>query len=145
MIARQRSQVWPASVPIADPHAALVAVIETLMTLQDYGRAGVFISLLANDPPTAETELLRGNWLLAANRLDDARKAFENALRLDPRSPAAQRSIAEVARLKGDFDTAARALARPFARSAGRLALGSTPPGAHAPGVQTPTTEQNFP
>ncbi len=116
MLAKQRSRLLPASIPITDERIALIAATETLETLQDNERAGIFLSALAEYPPSVETEVLHGKWLAASGKLDDARRAFERARRLDPSMPEATVGNAEMARVQNDYTTAESLLREVLAR-----------------------------
>jgi spermidine synthase len=105
MLSQQRSALLPVSISIADAHEALIAGADTSMFLQWPECAGLYISALAKYPPTAQTELLRAHWLLAAKNLTDARDAFANARRLDASSLPAQMGLATVALRMQDYAT----------------------------------------
>ena len=110
MFSRQRSTLLPVSISIADQREALIAGAETSMFLQSPERAGLYISALAKDSPTVETELLRADWLMAGKNLADARDAFANARRLDPSSVPAEMGLATVALRMQDYATSERIL-----------------------------------
>jgi spermidine synthase len=103
MIAERRSQLLPASISVPDERAAYIAVAETLGILKEREREETFLSALDKYPPAADIELLRGDWLAAAGRLDGAQQAFANSRRLDPSSWAATLGLGEVMRLQGDY------------------------------------------
>ena len=106
MIAERRSQLLPAFVSVPDERAAYIAVAETLGILKERGREEIFLSAFDKYPPAADIELLRGDWLAAAGRLDGAQQAFANSRRLDPSSWGATLGLGEVMRLRGDYDGA---------------------------------------
>jgi spermidine synthase len=108
MFSQQRSTVLPVSISIADEREALIAAAETSTYLQWLEGAGLYISALSKDSPTAETELLRANWLLAEKNLTEARDAFANARRLDPSSVPAEMGLATVALRMKDYVTSER-------------------------------------
>ncbi len=105
MLANQRSHLLPAAVPIVDKRRALIGAAETLAYLGDTNREGDFLSALENYPPSADIELLRAAWLAALNRPWDARTAYENALRLDPRSLNALGGMADMTLAQNDYAT----------------------------------------
>jgi spermidine synthase len=117
MLAQQRSMLLPASIPISDPKTALAAGAETLLALQDGPRAGVFLEALAKYPPSAETNLLLGRWLTARGELDDARRAFESAWRMDPTMLDADLGLIEVAVMQNDYARAESLLRETVARN----------------------------
>jgi tetratricopeptide (TPR) repeat protein len=94
------------SISIPDERAAYIAVAETLGVLKDREREEIFLSALDKYPPAADIELLRGDWLATAGRLDGAQQAFANSRRLDPSSWRATMGLGEVMRLQGDYATA---------------------------------------
>lgn len=108
MIAERRSQLLPASISVPDERAAYIAVAEALGILKERGREATFLSALDKYPPAADIELLRGDWLAAAGRLDGAQQAFANARRLDPSLWGAALGLGEVLRLQGDYAGAER-------------------------------------
>ena len=116
MLARYRSQLLPASIPVTDSRAALFSAAQTLAALKGYGREGVFLSALQNYPPSADTELLRADWLGNSGQLEEAGKAFDNARRLDPSSLGALLGLAEVARVRNDYATGESLLNQALAR-----------------------------
>lgn len=108
MFTQQRSSLFPASLPVADDAASLLAAAQTAMHLEDYERAGQFLSRLSLQFPTVEMELLRAQWFLSANNLAEARSSFESAQRLDPSSLPALMGLANVALDARDYDRAER-------------------------------------
>ncbi len=108
MLARARSQLLPASISIQDERAAYLAVAGTLAILEERGSEEAFLSALDQYPPSADIELVRGDWLAAAGKLDGAQMAFANSRRMDPSSQDAALGLGEVARLSGDYATAER-------------------------------------
>jgi spermidine synthase len=103
MLTQQRSALLPASIPISDPQAALTAGAETLLALQDGPRAGAFLAALEQYPPTSQTDLLRGRWLLAKGKYDDARRAYADARQATPNNLDAELGLAEVSSLERDY------------------------------------------
>ncbi|WP_338769319.1 XrtA/PEP-CTERM system TPR-repeat protein PrsT [Massilia sp. METH4] len=57
---------------------------------------------IASLPPTASLLSLRGDALLALQKVDDSRQAFESALKLEPNNSEALRGLARHAMLKND-------------------------------------------
>jgi spermidine synthase len=108
MLARARSQLLPASISIPDKRTAIVGAAETLAILQERGPEEAFVSALDQYPASADIELLRGDWLAAAGKLDSAQMAFANVRRMDPSSIDAALGLGEIARLSGDYATAER-------------------------------------
>lgn len=104
MFAHQRSTLLPVSVDVTGDAATLFAAAQTSMSFQDYDRAGLYISALANTPATADSEMLRGSWLEATKDFTNARAAFENAQRLNPSSFAAIMGLAQIDRETKDYD-----------------------------------------
>ncbi len=96
---------------------ALAAAAEAMLNLDEKEEADRFLNMLADDPPTAERELLRGRLELAHDRLPEAKAAFELALRLDRNSLEAAHGLAEVARRRGDAATAELLLRQILARN----------------------------
>jgi spermidine synthase len=123
ILAQQRSTVLPASIPLSDPQYALAAGTETLLTLQDQPRAGLFLDALEKYPPSAETYLLRGRWLLAGGKYDAARRAFNSARELDPKSLDAELGLAEVAQVHHDFANAESLLLDCLARNPNSISV----------------------
>lgn len=103
MFVRQCSKVPPVSIPVPDPKVALAAGAETLLALQDWPRAGVFLEALGQYPPSAATSVLRGRWLVAKGDLDGAGKAFESARQMDPTLLDADLGLVLVAFLQNDY------------------------------------------
>jgi spermidine synthase len=116
MLAQQQSQILPASIPVADRESALVDVTATLASLGERGKEGVYLAALAQYPASAPVELLRGDWLAATNHLEEAQKAFANSLLMDPSSMDALEGLAEVERLRGEYDAAEVLLGKALAR-----------------------------
>lgn len=110
MFMQARSTLLPTSISLASNRVSLVAAAQTSLFLQDEERAGFYISALTKDPPTVETELLRGNWLVAAENFTDARAAFTNAERLDPSSLSALMGLATTGLHDKDYDGSERIL-----------------------------------
>lgn len=106
MIARQRSHLLPASVAVEDERRTLIAATQTLLNTGNLEVAESFVTALGKGSPTAETELLRGQWFGGTGKLDEARKACETARKLDPSSPAILLQLATVARFQKDFRAA---------------------------------------
>jgi spermidine synthase len=103
MLADQNPALLPDSIPVPDSQAALATSVETLLDLQEQLRAGVYLDALEKYVPTAGTYVLRGRWFVAASKFDAAKRSFESALQLDPKSLDANLGLAEVARLHHDF------------------------------------------
>jgi spermidine synthase len=121
MFQQARSTLLPASISLASSHEALVAAAQTSLFLQDQERAGLYISAFGKDSPTAETELLRANWLVAANDFAGARAAFSNAERLEPSSIPARMGLATGALRDNDYDGSERILHEILDREPGYL------------------------
>jgi tetratricopeptide (TPR) repeat protein len=121
MFLQERSTVLPTSISLGDNQEALFAAAQTALFLQDYDRAGVYISALAKDHSTAQTEIVRGDWLVATKNFTDARAAFSNAERLDPSSISARMGLATAALQDRDYDTSERVLREVLERDPGYL------------------------
>jgi spermidine synthase len=102
---KQRSGPLSKIARVDDALVGLLAATETLINLND-DDADYFIGYLQDAPESAELALLRGRWNANNNRLADAKKEFDLALRLDQRSLDAAFGLAEVARRNGQYDTA---------------------------------------
>lgn len=107
-----RKAVWKQrSLPLSnilwlnDSIGALKAAAETMINNEDED-ADNFMGYLDRAPESAELALLRGRWHLNGSRLDDAKKEFTTALRLDPQSLEAADGLASVARRQNQYDTA---------------------------------------
>ena len=117
MIFEYQESELPPDWPRSQRAAALTAAAQAMLNLDEKEEADRFLNLLADDPPTAERELLRGQLQLAYDRLPKAKAAFELALRLDRNSLAAAHGLAEVARRRGDVPTAELLLRQILARN----------------------------
>lgn len=67
-------------------------------------------TLAAQYPKSARLQQLRGNWLVAAGKLDEGRQAFEAAKAADPTFKGATFALAQVDMSKGDLTTARKNL-----------------------------------
>lgn len=123
MLAEQHSALLPLSIPLPDPEAGLAAGAETLLALQDGPRAGAFLAALEQYPPNARTDLLRGRWLLAKGRFDDARRAYSDARQRSPNDLDAELGLAEVASLERDYASADSLLTECLAKNPGSVAV----------------------
>jgi len=106
MLAQQRSYLLPPSFQVATRQGALLAIAYALARLGEPDREAKYLKALASYPPSAESELLRARWLEFSRKLDEAHKAFENALRLDPSAIEPLLGLAEIARAQNDFISA---------------------------------------
>ena len=82
----------------------LAAAATTSMMLEDVDGAGRFAKALEARPATAKGEIIAGRMALAYNKLDAARRDFEQALTLDRNSNDALWGSAEVNRHTGNID-----------------------------------------
>lgn len=121
MIARQRSALLPRSVAIDDQRRALVAAAQTAMAEEDYQRAGAFLAASPENSSTAETELIRAQWLAATGQLDQARTACERARSLDPSSISILFELATIADLQKDYGSAEKFLEQVLQQQPGFL------------------------
>jgi spermidine synthase len=117
MIAGKRSQTSPPLLHVCNPQQALLDAADSSFLMGDLPRAQNFLGALpSNFSPTAQSELLRGKLFLAANQLDPARTALENAARLDPSSSPTLLLLARVHFLQNDFPAAENFLRQVLAR-----------------------------
>ncbi|HEV1995599.1 MAG TPA: fused MFS/spermidine synthase [Candidatus Acidoferrum sp.] len=121
MFRQGRSALLPTSILLGDKRESLLAAARTSLFLQDAERAGLYISELAKASATAETELLRGDWLVAARRPEEARAAYASAARLDPSSIPARMGLAAAALRVRDYDGSERILREILERQQGYL------------------------
>lgn len=109
MFSQQGSAVFPATLAVRQDEQTLMDAARTSLFLSDPERAGRYLGFLPKTP-TAETDLLRADWLLAGKRYVEAGTAFANAERLDPSSVAARMGLATSALRDKDYDTTERIL-----------------------------------
>jgi spermidine synthase len=101
-----RTARLPRDIRVEDAHRTLLEATETALQLDDRARTADFLKGLAQEPPTADLELLRARLAQARGVYDDARVHFQAALHLDPHALRAARGLADVARLTNDLDSA---------------------------------------
>jgi tetratricopeptide (TPR) repeat protein len=93
-----QKDVLPVDRPADQRDNDLAAAATTSMMLEDVEGAGRFAKALESRPATARGEVIAGRMALAYNKLDDARRDFEQALTLDRNSNDALWGAAEVNR-----------------------------------------------
>jgi spermidine synthase len=116
MLTDQQSQLLPSFVTVTDQRAALLLAAQVVTSLDPPGRQGAYVKALATFPATAESEVLRGKWLVSMGRIEEARAVFQSARGLDINSIDAMLGMAETARLMNDSATAEALLKQILAR-----------------------------
>jgi len=106
IIRQYKQDLLPADLRLDDRVAALEAVADTFLNIEEKGEADRYVAALHDEKPTFALELLRGRVRLARDRNSAARLAFGAALRLDPDSLEAANGLAEVAQHLGQNETA---------------------------------------
>jgi spermidine synthase len=106
LILEYQESLLPRDLPDVHRNAALAAAAETMLNLDEKQEADRFLAPLADGPPTAAQELLRGRLELGRSMFPEARIAFDAALRLDRNSLDAAQGLADVARRRGEPSTA---------------------------------------
>jgi spermidine synthase len=104
-ILRAQKTLLPPDLPAGLTESALTAAAATSMTLSDGDGAARFANALAARPVTAESAVIAGRMALANDKLDDARRSFDQALSLDRNSIDAEWASAELNRRLGKPDT----------------------------------------
>lgn len=117
MLLQQRWHLLPASILITDQRAALVAAAQVMASLGDRAREAGLLNALASYPPSADSEILRAEWLMKSGNLEDARAALESARLLDPSSTEALLGLAEIARVQNNLAVAEPLLREILART----------------------------
>ncbi|RME51154.1 MAG: tetratricopeptide repeat protein, partial [Deltaproteobacteria bacterium] len=111
---RNRKEVYAALVEAggkaAQPGKALLTVAQILSDQEETDSAlGIYDELLRKLPDNPALHTLRGNLLLRSHRLDEARRAYERALELDPTFAWALRGLGWTAFQAHDFKKAEEA------------------------------------
>ena len=106
-ILRAQNEILPVDLPPDLRDATLSAAATEALNLRDLDGADRFVNAIAHGAPTAQTAIARGRVALAHASLEEAKRDFDFALSLDPKSIGAAWGRAEVNRGLGN-DEAAR-------------------------------------
>lgn len=106
----------------ANPALAIRCAVHSLPTVQAYSNGSMvasFVGLMPENqvreffdritpPSPANLQVEKGNSLLAINRLQQSREAFEEALKISPENPGANLGLLKLALIQGQFQEANR-------------------------------------
>ncbi|MEN6570714.1 MAG: tetratricopeptide repeat protein [Anaerolineaceae bacterium] len=106
----------------ANPALAFRCAVHSLPTVQAYSNGSMvasFVGLMPENqvreffdritpPSPANLQVEKGNSLLAINRLQQSREAFEEALKISPENPGANLGLLKLALIQGQFQEANR-------------------------------------
>ncbi len=124
MILSSRRTLLPPNLAGDEPGRPVLgeAAAETLLNRNEEQQAWPFLQALAQQPPSAHLQLLRGRLELSRNRLPEARAAFEGALAMDKLSLDAELGLAEVTRRQARPDEAQKLSQATLARQPNSVA-----------------------
>jgi tetratricopeptide (TPR) repeat protein len=103
-----QADTLPSDFPVDIRDTALAAAAATSLNVQDTDGADRFVRALENSTVTANAAIIRGRVALAHSNYENASRAFDAALTIDPASIEAEWGRAETDRFSGNIEKARR-------------------------------------